>query len=165
MAGNTGEVQKRQTQAPASDRNRKLPAHHWLAFLGSGCIAFSVDALVLETGVRLAGLDPLVARICAIITALVVSWMLQRTLTFAIAAAPTFGEFVRFAASASSSALLNYAVFAILLIVMPSVPRLAALAASSAFAMFYTYLSLRYVVFQVDRSSRNRPSHEEADGT
>ncbi|NJO22412.1 MAG: hypothetical protein HC868_05060, partial [Sphingomonadales bacterium] len=57
--------------AEAVSSARRPALHHWAGFLASGLIALSVDATILETGVRLFGLHPLVARLLGISCAMV----------------------------------------------------------------------------------------------
>ena len=125
---------------------------HWLGFLASGLIALAVDATVLEIGVRLFSLDPLVARLGAISAAMVAGWLAHRRLTFAVSAPATLNEFARYVAAAWTTAAVNYGVFAAMLLLWPATPRLAALAGSSVVAMFFSYLAMRYAVFRVSRN-------------
>ncbi len=125
---------------------------HWLGFLASGLIALAVDATVLEIGVRLFGLDPLVARLGAISTAMAAGWLAHRRLTFAMTTPATLSEFARYCAAAWTTAAVNYGAFAAMLILWPPTPRLAALVCSSAAAMFFSYVAMRYAVFRVSRN-------------
>ena len=121
---------------------------HWGGFLVSGLVALSVDAAVLEAGVRLVGLTPLQARIVAIALAMVAGWLCHRRLTFNVTAPPTLREFVRYAASASSAAILNYGLFALALWLVRDLSPLAALVIASCGAMIFSYLSMKYAVFR-----------------
>ena len=80
-------------------------------FLLAGTLAFLADALVLVVLTQLADFSPFVARLFAIATAMLVSWLLNRTITFRVGAPPSAREFVRFAALAWITAALNYVVF------------------------------------------------------
>ena len=132
-----------------------LPLHrHGLGFLFSGLLAFLVDAAVLEAGVRLLGVDPLLARIAAISIAMLCGWLAHRRFTFAIATEPSLGEFFRYALAGSGAALLNYALFALQLLISPTMPRLIALAIASAGAMVFAYLAMRYGVFRKQQTRR-----------
>ena len=59
------------------------PTRHWGGFLVGGGVAFSVDAGILEFGVRWLGMQPLIVRPFAISTAMIAAWLTHRTLTFA----------------------------------------------------------------------------------
>jgi putative flippase GtrA len=148
MSGEDG-ASDRQAESAAGHQSR---LRHWLGFLASGLIALAVDATVLEVGVRLFALDPLVARLAAISTAMVAGWLAHRRLTFAVTAPATLAELARYCAAAWSSAAVNYGAFAAMLLVWPATPRLAALVSSSAIAMFFSYVAMRYAVFRVSRN-------------
>jgi putative flippase GtrA len=102
----------------------------------------------MEAGVRLFDMSPLAARLAGVAAAMVAAWLSHRYLTFAMTTRPSFGEFGRYVASASTTAVINYGAFAALLFVWPALPRLAALAAASCLATIFSYLSMRYGVFR-----------------
>jgi len=120
---------------------------HYGGFLFAGTAAFATDAVVLVALTRLAGLDPLVARLFAIAIAMVVSWLLNRTITFRVRVPPSPHEFIRFAALAWLAAAINYGVFAAVLLVSPATQPLAALVISSLCAAVFAYLCMRLAVF------------------
>jgi putative flippase GtrA len=124
------------------------PGRHWGGFLASGLIALSIDAGVLETGVRMLHLHPLAARLIAISCAMVGGWLAHRTLTFALRSRPTFQEFVRYAAVAWTTAAINYGSFAAVLILRPATPPLLALVVSSLIATIFAYFGMRYGAFR-----------------
>lgn len=123
-------------------------ARHWIGFLVSGGLAFLVDAGVLEAGVRLFALDPLLARVAAIWAAMVVGWLAHRRLTFAVEAPISLTEFLRYVAAGWSAAAVNYAAFAAFIIALPQLPRLVCLFLASGIAMVFAYAAMRYAVFQ-----------------
>jgi putative flippase GtrA len=122
------------------------PLRHWGGFLLAGLLALATDALVLE-GLMRAGLHALLARIFAIAVAMVVSWLVNRRVTFAVAAAPSIGEFARFAAVSWTAQAVNYAIFGAILLARPETPPLAALVLASLVAMFVSYAGFRHRVF------------------
>jgi putative flippase GtrA len=132
----------------AADQVRLGGARHWGGFLVSGLLAFAVDAAVLEAGVRLFALDPLVARVLAIALAMVTGWLAHRQLTFAVESRPTVAEFLRYLAAGWSAAAINYVVFAGFILVFPALPRLACLFLASGIAMVFSYAAMRYAVFK-----------------
>jgi putative flippase GtrA len=134
--------------AEAMSSVRRPALHHWAGFLASGLIALSVDAIILETGVRLFGLHPLVARLLGISCAMVAGWLAHRTLTFMLRSRPTFREFARYAAVAWTTQVINYGTFASILIVQPALPPLAALLAASLVATIFAYVGMRYGAFR-----------------
>ncbi len=122
-------------------------ARHWLGFLGSGGTAFIVDAGI-TLALTQAGVNPFVARIIAIMLAMVVAWLMHRRFTFQVAAPPSMAEFLRFAAVAWSANALNYGIYALLLLALPALWPLAAMAASTGVAMIFSYLGFRLGVFR-----------------
>ena len=121
---------------------------HWGGFLFSGGSAFVVDAAINLALIHLAGFNPFVSRLISISCAMVWAWLMHRRVTFAVAAPPSFGEFVRFAAVAGSANALNYAIYAAILLVWPAVAPLAAQIVSTAVAMVASYLGFRFGVFR-----------------
>ncbi len=141
----TGEAAKTSEATPQA----RPPLHrHGLGFLASGLLAFAVDAAVLETGVRVFGASPLVARVAAISVAMVIGWLAHRRWTFAIRSKPTFGEFVRYAIAGWLAAFINYCLFAAQLLTVPDMHRMIALGAASGGSMIFSYIAMRYGVFK-----------------
>ena len=120
---------------------------HYGGFLFAGTLAFLADALVLVALTQMADFNPFVARLFAIATAMVVSWLLNRTITFRVGTPPTPREFMRFAALAWITAALNYAVFAAVLLAIPGIYPLVALVISSLVAAVFAYICMRFAVF------------------
>jgi putative flippase GtrA len=121
---------------------------HWLGFLISGGVAFTVDALVLELLTRVAGLHPIGARLIAISFAMVAGWLMHRSLTFAVPTPPSLTEFLRYASVAWTAAAVNYGLFVLILVVRPATPPLVALVVSSIAAMTLSYLGMRFAAFR-----------------
>jgi putative flippase GtrA len=122
-------------------------ARHWGGFLLTGGSAFLVDAGLTWLLIRL-GLNPFSARAIAIAAAMVFAWLMHRRVTFNVAAPPTAGEFVRFAAVAGSANALNYAIYALILLTRPETLPLVALVVSTAIAACVSYLGFRFGVFR-----------------
>ncbi len=127
---------------------------HWGGFVVSGGIAFTTDALVLESLTRFAGLPPLVARLAAIACAMVAGWLAHRRLTFDLPTRPTPKEFLGYAAVAWTSAGINYAVFAAILLWRPATYPLVALVGASLVAMTFSYLGMRFGAFRKGLKAR-----------
>lgn len=134
--------------ASASSKGRHSGARHWAGFFISGFSAFLTDAAILEAGIRLLNLHPLLARLIAISLAMVVGWLSHRTLTFALRSRATVGEFANYAAMAWTAAAVNYAMFAAILYVRPETWPFVALVLASAVAAVFSYLAMRYKVFR-----------------
>lgn len=125
-------------------------ARHWGGFLVAGLSAMAVDAGLLEALTRFAGLGPLAARPISILGAMVVSWAINRRVTFAVAAAPSWAEFARFAVASAASISVNYLVFAAILAVFPGIrayPSVAIVPASMV-SMFVSYVGFRFGAFR-----------------
>ena len=121
---------------------------HYGGFLTAGLSALALDAAVLLALTDWAGLSPYLARIISISLAMVVSWQINRRITFAVRAPPTLHEFTRFAAVSWSAQAVNYAAFAALITWLPALWPVWALIAASALAMFVSYAGFRFKVFK-----------------
>ena len=138
-------IPEKSTIDPARDLP---PLKHWGGFLLSGLIALSCDALLLQVGTVVLGLDPLIARLFAILIAMVAGWLAHRRLTFSLTTRPTLGEFTRYSAVAWTAASVNYVAFATMLYVSPGTHPLTALLVASILATFFAYTGMRYGVFR-----------------
>ncbi len=123
-------------------------ARHYGGFLIAGLTALATDAAVLVLLTDWAGLSPYIARLVSISIAMVVSWQINRRITFAVQAPPTFYEFARFAAVSWGAQVVNYAAFAALIAWLPTLWPVWALIAASALAMFVSYAGFRFGVFK-----------------
>lgn len=117
-------------------------------FLLGGGLAFLTDAAVLLMLTRGAGLSPFSARPLSICVAMVVSWLINRTITFAQTVPPTFAEFGRFAAVAWTAQAVNYGVFAAILLAVPGLEPLIALALACLVSMIVSFNGYKHGVFR-----------------
>jgi putative flippase GtrA len=124
---------------------------HGLAFLLSGGLAFTADAITLKTLTVLFGLNPMFARLFAISLAMLVGWLAHRSFTFALRVPPSLAEFLRYAAVGWSVAAVNYGLFVLILLLWPTAEPLIALVVSSLFATLFAYIGMRYGAFRVHR--------------
>lgn len=139
-----GRRERAMTTPPRDDvRN---PAH-WLGFLISGMIAFSLDAAITKALVA-AGTPVLVARLAGIAVSMVGGWLAHRRFTFALKSPPAMAEFAKYAGVSWTAAAVNYAVFAAILYIMPTLDPVAALFFSSLVAMAFAYLGMRFAAFR-----------------
>lgn len=139
----------------ADTRSRLLTPHnirHYGGFVLAGGLAFSTDAAILQLLTTLAGMSPLVARPLGISCAMVVSWLVNRTVTFGMVSPPRLAEFARFAAVAWTAQAVNYAIFAAILIAVPATEPIVALFLACFVAMFFSYAGYRFGVFHKGRS-------------
>ncbi len=120
---------------------------HYGGFVLAGALAFLTDASILLVLTKAFGASPFIARIAGICVAMVVSWLVNRTITFHLTSKPSTVEFLRFAAVAWSAQGINYLIFALTLILVPSTDPLVALIIACLVAMFFSYTGYRFGVF------------------
>lgn len=138
-------------KAPTIEQAKLI--RHTAGFVVSGATALAVDLGITSLLVRGLGLSPFIARPPAIGVAIVVAWLCHRRLTFAVDTPPTFAEFAKYAAVASSAAGLNYFIYAALLLAIPSLATEAALFAASVCSIMVSYAGMRFGVFtKADKS-------------
>jgi len=83
----------------------------------------------------------------SISAAMLVSWQINRRVTFAKKTPSTLAEFSKFAAVSWTAQAVNYAVFASALMLWPGIALIGALALASLIAMFVAYAGFRFGVF------------------
>lgn len=120
---------------------------HLVHFVVAGFSAFAVDAGMLQALLAL-GLGPLVARPFAILAAMIVGWLINRTWTFPMPGRPRLREFGRYAAVASISALVNYGLYAAILLARPETLPFLALVSATAVATIVSYVGYRFFTFR-----------------
>jgi putative flippase GtrA len=98
------------------------------------------------------GLDRYVARLIGIGVAMLVAWLMHRRVTFAMDAAASWSEFVRFAAVAAGANALNFVIYSALLLAFPALWTLAAIFIATAIATVASYLGFRLGVFREPRT-------------
>jgi putative flippase GtrA len=121
---------------------------HYGGFVLAGGLAFATDASILEALTRFAGMSPFLARPFGICAGMVVSWLINRTVTFAMHTPPHVSEFLKFAAVAWSAQAVNYLVFAAILLAVPATLPFIALVCACFVAMFFSYTGYRFGVFR-----------------
>ncbi len=117
----------------------------FVRFVVVGVIGFVVDGGGTWLLVR-AGLPPLAARVPALASAIVVTWLLNRTLTFRVEAPKSQAELTRYAVVALSSALLNFLLYGAL--VTAGVTPFLAVALATVTLLLYSFFAYRRVVFR-----------------
>src|SRR5271170_1880857 len=104
-------------------------------FLGVGALGLITDLAVFTIAID-HGLHPLVARLVSLAVATLVTWRLNRALTFDRSGRRPADEAMRYAAVAASAQAVSYGLFAVLVItVLAAMPRLAVIAGSAAGAI------------------------------
>lgn len=125
-------------------------ARHYGGFVLAGLSALAADTIVLSLLTRVTGLSPFLARPIGIAFAMVVSWTINRRITFQATAPPSLAEFSRFAAVSLTSQFVNYSVFAMILLAHPTLAPEIALFAACFVSMFVSYVGFRFGVFRGD---------------
>ncbi|MGE0628586.1 MAG: GtrA family protein [Hyphomicrobiaceae bacterium] len=120
---------------------------HYGGFALAGALAFLTDATILVLLTKLAGMSPFAARPIGICVAMVVSWAVNRSVTFHTRQRPSLVEFLRFAAVAWTAQGVNYAIFAAILLLVPGTEPLIAFFLACLVAMFVSYTGYRFGVF------------------
>jgi putative flippase GtrA len=106
-----------------------------LRFLGVGGLGLITD-LALFTLVIAHGLNPLGARLISLPLATLVTWRLNRALSFDRSGRRTADEAMRYAAVAAAAQAVSYGVFAVLVVTfLAAPPQLAVIAGAAAGAL------------------------------
>ena len=114
-----------------------------------GGAGFIVDA-GLTVGLQNAGLDIFSSRVIAIVLAMLVTWRLNRSLTFGASDKSQVGEGWRYVCVAITAAALNYAVYVAVMLTVPWMFALLAVAIATGVSMVLSYLGYSQWVFQSD---------------
>jgi putative flippase GtrA len=121
---------------------------HFGGFVLAGVVAMAVDAGTLVILSRFLGMSPFIARPVGILFAMIVSWVINRWIAFAVEASPTWSEFAKFAVASSASITVNYLVFAAILLAVPATPPVVAIVIASMVSMFVSYAGFRFGAFR-----------------
>ena len=124
------------------------PLRHYGGFVVAGGTAFVTDVAVFHALNSWAGINLLIARFLSITVAMIVSFLINRAITFAMPGAPRIVEFLRFAAVGWVSSALNYALFACTMLARPETAPVIAIAFATAISMVVSYLGMRLAVFR-----------------
>jgi putative flippase GtrA len=121
---------------------------HYGGFVMAGTLAFVTDVAVLALLTGPLGISPFLARLLSISVAMVVSWWINRTVSFQRRDGPSLKEFGRFAGVAWTANSFNYLVFSAILLVRPPTSETLAVAIASVAAMVLSYFGMRLAVFR-----------------
>ena len=123
----------------------------FLKFSSIGIVAFSIDVIVFQATLSLAGLSPYAARLVSFGVATSGAWWLNRTFTFHDAdnGRPDL-QWARFFAANLVGGSVNYAVFVVTLAAVPiaAAHPVLALAAGSLSGVFFNFTAYRRYVFR-----------------
>ncbi|MEL7232390.1 MAG: GtrA family protein [Pseudomonadota bacterium] len=112
-----------------------------------GGTGFVVDA-GLTIGLQSAGLDIFSSRLIAIALAMLVTWRLNRSLTFGASTTSQVSEGWRYICIAVLAAAINYAVYIALMLTIPWMFTLLAVALATGVSMVVSYLGYNHWVFK-----------------
>lgn len=116
-------------------------------FAVAGGIGFAVDAGMLLLLLHFTALDPYSARVIAIASAMVSTWMFNRNFTFEKGGRSVASEGLRYGSVGISSALINYAIYAAALILIPDLRPIFAVVIASAVATGWSYFGYSKFVY------------------
>ncbi len=116
-------------------------------FVIVGIAGFLVDAGLTATFIH-SGLDPFTARLIAISTAMLVTWRLNRAITFGRSATSQQAEGLRYSMVAILAAIINYASYAVLVLVFPGIFPVLAVALATGTSMCFSYLGYSRYAFK-----------------
>lgn len=116
-------------------------------FLFAGAVGFAVDMGVLWLLLNFKLLDPFSARAPAIGSALLCTYMINRTFTFGASHRKVAVEGVRYGSVGLASTAINYSVYSGLLLILPSISPYVALIFGSGSATTFAYLGYSRFVF------------------
>jgi putative flippase GtrA len=117
------------------------------SFVVVGGIGFVADAAALALLLRMTPVGPFAGRLLSIAFALVVTWLLNRSLTFGQSSRRLAIEGARYGGIGLATSLVNYLVYAALLFALPQTLPLVALAVGSLVAMALSFLGYSRLVF------------------
>ncbi len=112
-----------------------------------GGIGFVIDAGLTTTLIH-AGLDPFSARVIAIAFAMLVTWRLNRAITFGASDTSQKSEGARYFAVALAAAAVNYAAYAGLMLTLPALIPAIAVALATGVSMVVSYLGFSRFAFK-----------------
>ncbi|MDF1608399.1 GtrA family protein [Hoeflea sp. YIM 152468] len=115
-------------------------------FLFAGAIGFAADMAVLWVFLHFDLLDPYTARVLAIGSAMLCTYMINRTFTFGASHRRVAVEGARYGSVGVASALINYAVYSLLITLIDISPYVALILGSGS-ATVFSYLGYSRFVF------------------
>ncbi|MEM7637421.1 MAG: GtrA family protein [Pseudomonadota bacterium] len=114
-----------------------------------GAIGFFVDMGTTLVLIAL-GIDPLLARIVAIVLAMLTTWRLNRAMTFGPSPTSQVSEGLRYLLVAMAVAACNYAIYAALLLNISGLQPAVAVLISTGFATGLSFFGYRKFAFKTN---------------
>jgi putative flippase GtrA len=128
-----------------------LPAdwlRHYGGFVLAGGLGFAADAAALWLLTQEAGVSPFLARLVGIALGVLISWLVNRSVTFEATAPASFIEFVKYSTAAWSAQAVNYAVFGAVLLAWPQTDPMTAFVIACLVSIPTSYIGFRFGVFR-----------------
>ncbi|NQY39146.1 MAG: GtrA family protein [Henriciella sp.] len=122
-----------------------LPQFGRFAIVGG--LGFLVDSCFTLALIH-RGIDPYTARVFSIALAMMVTWRLNRALTFETRGSDQAAEGFRYFTVAMIAAVLNYAIYAGLLLSIPALPPLLAIIIAIGSVTMLSFAGYRHLVFK-----------------
>ena len=119
----------------------------FLRFLAIGTVGFVADAGMLGSLLVWTPLGVYSARIVSIAFALLVTWMLNRLITFGPSSRPVAVEGARYGGVGIATSVINYLAYSAFLWAMPDTPVIVALVLASVVALAFSFLGYSRLVF------------------
>ncbi|MCO5161101.1 MAG: GtrA family protein [Mesorhizobium sp.] len=119
----------------------------FLRFLVIGTVGFVADAGMLGALLVSTPLGVYSARLASIGFALLVTWLLNRLITFGPSSRPVAVEGARYGGVGIASSVINYLAYSAFIWAMPDVPIIVALVLASVVALAFSFLGYSRLVF------------------
>ncbi len=126
---------------------RKLLDNQFIRFGMVGGSGLVVDLVVLAFFWKVIGLDPLIARILSIGTAMTSNWFWNRIFTFRSEGNP-FGEYVRFVLVNSVGAFINYSTYGALITLIEGFSTYLAVILATLVSMTFNFVLSKIYAFK-----------------
>lgn len=119
----------------------------FLRFLAIGTIGFVADAGMLWLMLATTSLGVYWARLVSIAFALLVTWLLNRLITFGPSSRHVAVEGARYGGVGIATSVINYLAYSAFLWAVPDTPVIVALAIASVVALAFSFLGYSRLVF------------------
>jgi putative flippase GtrA len=121
---------------------------HYGGFVLAGGLGFVADAAALWLLTHGAGVSPFLARLVGIALGVLVSWLINRSVTFPATSPPSLREFAKYSAAAWFAQAVNYAVFGAILLARPQTEPMIAFVVACLISIPTSYIGFRFGVFR-----------------
>lgn len=128
-----------------------LKRARFLRFILVGLAGFTLDNVVLAALHYGLGVSPFAARIVSLSLSVLLTWRLNRTVTFASTGGDQATEGLRYLMVVSVAIAINYVVYALALMFDPHLPPIVGVMAGAAAAMGFSYAGYSLFVFTSSR--------------